>query len=382
MHYIGFIRLCGFYVDTLVKLGRLAEGTPAVVLDGDVVLDASEQAAKKGIEPGLPAKQARLIEPGATFVDFNPDLFTSQSRLWLDVCALFTDTVEPSRHHAAYVDLSPHPRPGETMVQMIAAVEAHTGLRVAWGAGWSKWLAGLECGERAFVEGGAFVSSLPVRSLPIAREHAAMLENLGYASARDVARFGLRELVEHFGQAGLAIHNAVKGLFTEPVKPLYPADRISGVFRFEGAVSSLASLDNGLTLLSRKLGARLADSDLLGFDLIVVLETEEDIVVRKRTFTHAICCEGSLLSALRMLVGESFCSDVLSIRATIDNLRRKTLRQGVLGSAIAGDKKTSAERAATTIQATLGSSAIKLAANIEEQRRSLVLRAWRNAVER
>lgn len=382
MHYIGFIRLCGFYIDALVKLGRLSAGSLAIVVERGVVLDASERAARRGIEPGLPAKQARLIEPGATFVDFNPDHFAAQSRLWLDVCALFTDAIEPWRHHAAYVDLSTHPRPGEAMVQMIAAVEAHTGLRVSWGAGWSKWLAGLECGERAFVEGDAFVSSLPVRSLPIAREHAAMLEKLGYSFAGDVARLGLRDLIEHFGQAGLTIHNAVKGLFIEPVKPSYPPDRISGVFRFDGAASSLAILDNGLVLLSKKLGARLVDADLVGFDLIVVLEMEDDVVIRKRRFTRAIRCEESLLSALRMLVGESFCSGVLCIRVTIDHLRRKEVRQGVLGSAIAGDKKTSAERAVATIQETLGSSAITLAANIEEERRSLVLRAWRNAVER
>jgi DNA polymerase-4 len=386
MHYFACVSVERFYVRELAKAGEEAGDKPLIVARDGAVLDADERASAKGVTVGMPVQQAKSLLAEGVVVRWEAEPYQEAQRAWLDRCCAFSGVIEPEDQHIAYLDLSGHPRPADILEILDRTLLEATGLHVRVGAAGAKWIAKIAArvggSELAVEEPAQFLSPLSVFALsPISEEHRTRLEFLGYRTIGEVARIPMETLRAQFGKEGLRIHRAASGTLLDGVRPLYPPDSLSEVFRFDGPAASLETLDRGLAALAECVGRKLLSQDKQGSELTAFVETEDGEILRfARTFTKPIWCPGSARTALRSLLGGAFAEPVTSIRVFMPRLQKADRLQPELLSHTPHDQRRAwAGAALRSVNAVFGHHAMRLASEVPVSRRTRILRAWRDA---
>jgi len=415
--YILWLCWKHFYVHDVLDEG------PVVVVRDKRVLDANPAAIQRGIQVGMEHRQAANLVQGCLFRLWDREAFVERQTEWLDICAEFTGIVEPIDQHIAALDLSGHPRRIETTEKLVRRLGKHMHLHVAHGAAGSKWVAELASG---YLENGlavrnpeGFLSQLPVENLlPVAPEHRARLEFLGYRTIGQVAKVPLQTLQDQFGQEGLTIALAAKGGVSEPVRALYPLDSLRECFLFESPVEDWETIRLTRNLLASRLAGRL-DGRQSSFVTMEIEREDGEVETLERAFTKAIYNPLTTAAALNVLLpgartsssasgipgvssGETVIeklipnakppiwlqesneppeplpalSPIVAIRVTLKQLERVRQRQHLL---IESSSRPVAESAVRYVQNTFGDRAIRLGVEIVPPRRERVLREWRHA---
>ena len=484
---IAFLRLMGFYVCA----GSFAHGPqPVVVVKDKAVLDANAAALERGVQPGMTLREAKAILHDGKFVEWEPDEYREAQCAWLDLCAEFTDVVEPEEQHTAYLDLSMHPNPGEILDRVteqlghwatrqlggaysagFGARDAGTsplergageparsrvnrgcglggaeldvrdgaldavsrdaaelrdpgpcgpdtsipnpfhpasrgkGLGVQVGVAHVKWLAKAallagDTSQLAYRYPKLFLAELPTALLaPVAPEHRERLSFLGYKRVGLVAELPLEVLRSQFGEESISIHRAAHGGVAEKVRALYPLRCVSARFSFESPVESLESLENGMSVLARKLSERLLADDMQGCDLRVDVGFDEGPgETLERNFAKPMRSAASVLFGLKQTfrqLPDGVCdapeprprrgrsemqARIVSLRVQMPNLVHATRKQSNLYTLKSQERLHDAEIAFTQMRQTFGSDAVLSAAQMPEPRRKRVLKAWKDAL--
>ena len=259
------MHLDGFYVSALALEG------PTVVHLDKRVLDASPSVRALGVRVGMPLAEAKAVARDARCLVWEEEPYRAAQAAWLDVCAEFSDAIEPERQHAAWVDLSGHPDASQVAVMLAEAVEGRLGHAVRIGLAGTKWIA--EVAARAphpdlpglaapCTNPAAFLAPLGVEwLLPALPEHRERLRFLGYRTIGEVAALPYRTLEGQFASEGRRVLDAAQGRCFEPVRAVYPPDALLERFVFEGATEDLAVLDAGLQALALGISKRLGEQD-------------------------------------------------------------------------------------------------------------------------
>src|SRR5688500_18634546 len=101
MHYFLYVRLEGLYTGVqLEKLPELGE-RPLVVHRDKAVLCVDAKGRSKGIHAGMPLSEAKAILRDGTFLPWEEEPYREAQQRWLDVCARFSDVIEPVEQHTA-----------------------------------------------------------------------------------------------------------------------------------------------------------------------------------------------------------------------------------------------------------------------------------------
>lgn len=239
MRYALFVRVHGLYVRELASVSLHGDTAPTVVHRDGLVLDASDDAALRGVVPGMPIGQARSLLSGARFVLFEPEFYRAAQRRWLDVLTPFTDALEPLSLHEAVLDLSGHPRPHE-VARAALAVLLEVEPRISAGAGPTGWIARIAADHPgdAVNDPAGFLAPLPVDVLPIDPRSKTRLASLGCSTVGEVRALAWDALRRQFRQDAGKIHNAAHGLYREPWGKLYPEDALTGSVVLDGGVES------------------------------------------------------------------------------------------------------------------------------------------------
>lgn len=203
-------------------------GKPLIV-GGDpqsrgVVATCSYEARKFGIHSAMSSAQAYRLCPQAIFVHGRYDAYREASRQIRDIFLEYTDTVEPVSIDEAYLDVTFNKKgiPSATMItrEIREKIKAQTDLTASAGVSYNKFLA--KIGSDLEKPDGLVVIP-PARALevlanlPIGKFHGIgkvcerrMLE-LGIRKGADLKRWRLKELIRHFGKAGIFYYNIVRG---------------------------------------------------------------------------------------------------------------------------------------------------------------------------
>lgn len=375
MNYIVYLRLRYFYVS------GLREPNPTVLLRDKFVLDADRRAEERGVRLGMKESDARAILERGSFVVWRGDRYEAASRRWLDVCCAFANAIEPEDQHSAYLDLTGHPQPWELIPKLQERLAEETGLPMEIGVARSKWIAKLAAAHgnpwEAHVSPADFLAPLPVFALsPIAPEHRARLRFLGYRTVEEASRLSAEALQSQFGKEGARIHRAARGALFEPVRAVYPPESLSEFFAFEGPADTRESLDRGIEVLAKRIGARLRTTDRIGYEMALFLEAEGKTLFRERTFAKPIGCERAAGSACRLLLAD-LDTPILSIRALMKRLERPARCQPRLFGLRQGDARI--DRTLRTLRTLFGDHSVRRASEIPQPRRRRVLREWMDA---
>ena len=183
-----------------------------VIVGGGVVLSASYEARRYGVEGGMGGREARRLCPHAVWVTGEFTDYVEMSRRVFDVCRDFTPLVEKVSIDEAFMDVAGARRllgeAPDIAMRLRAAVQARTGLVVSVGVARTKFLAkvasqvakpdGLEVVDPA--EELPWLHALPVGMVwgvgPVMRHRLA---GYGIATVGELARVPPPTLVSWLG---------------------------------------------------------------------------------------------------------------------------------------------------------------------------------------
>jgi nucleotidyltransferase/DNA polymerase involved in DNA repair len=303
--YVGYIHIEGFYAGHERGNGRIG---PFAVLDGETVKDADPPARRAGVCPGVKARTARRLCADLETILYDPRRYAGAARRWMRLGLRHAPWLEPLAPHEAFLDLTGHPDPEAAMRALHEEISGD-GLQVRAALAGNKFLAKAIAmvpdplgGPVAIVPGGAeasFLAPHPVSVLwPLDPKTLARLERLEYASVAEVAAASTVDLKSQVGKAALLIHALARGIYPDPVRPLFPEATIRFHRRFEPGLETMRDIGHSVeTLATRsalRLGARCCRI------LSVTLELEGGLRLEARE-TRRLLDGGALVAAAMRL---------------------------------------------------------------------------------
>src|SRR5438270_9732087 len=149
MHYFLSLSLLHFSAETLLKNGKTPPNAiichhlpsnPIIVHHQKHVLDIDRKAGEAGAKIGMALSEAKALLPGATFLAWEEEHYREAQEKWLDVCAQFSDVIEPDTQCSAYLDLTGHPDPLAIAWQLQSELKEKHGWESRIGIAGSKWI--------------------------------------------------------------------------------------------------------------------------------------------------------------------------------------------------------------------------------------------------
>ena len=272
MDCVGYLYVHNFFLAEAVrKRPELAERSFWIDLNGRV-LAASADLALLGIRMGTPARQARRTAPGAECVKYLPEDFQPMSDLFCDIAYKFTPVVAPLRPGEVFVGLQDHNCRG--IAQALVAEVRDLGFEGVVAVAQSR-LASRLLGRRMAAEPPGrtrlsfsrllpddhptFMAPYPVELLwTIPKKLRDRLGRLGILKVADLQRFHRSELRSRFGEPGLEIFEAGRGLDCSPVRAAWPPAAIFVSEAWDG-FENREIIYERLSHLTGQLSARLSE---------------------------------------------------------------------------------------------------------------------------
>jgi len=306
---------------------RINESVPRdvvfVVVKGQKVLDVSPGAKGKGVRRGMTLRQACLVCPDISAIDYTPQRYTGfADEIW-EACATYSPAVEPLDETEAFIELSYCPDIFGVLSELSRCVENIVGISPLYGIACCKLVSRIISGilprsrtksfqgltERIVSRGGTHISAnivrdrekeflapLPVNMLwPLDRDVLSYLSRLGIGCIGEIQRMDQSVLVDMFGQAGYVIRQYSLGMDYSKVLPVFPRNGVTFSKAFDFPVSDgkilWAVVYEGLSSLEKKLDT--AYMTVKG--LKIALECDSGIIVsRKKDLAKRVSMYGGL----------------------------------------------------------------------------------------
>jgi nucleotidyltransferase/DNA polymerase involved in DNA repair len=268
---IACIRVPSFAVSVERQRNSALAG-PLVVLDRGAVLDSSDDL---NAYPGLRARQAKALYPGAVFVEADHALYRNVSSAMLDALEGVTPCVESSTLGIAFADASGLDGHYEDEFALAAtllnAVQNATGLSASAGVAGNKFVAWVAAalspaGDAGIVPSGReqeFLQHESVDLLPFNDEVTERLRLLALRTLGDIAALPGPAVEAQFGsRTGGRLWELANGIDREPLRPRKPQELINERMSFDvPVVATEALLAAGKQIvahLTRRLKGRTA----------------------------------------------------------------------------------------------------------------------------
>jgi len=379
VHVVAYVSIDGFYLGALGKAPSFS-----VVHHDKRVIDADPAARARGVQVGMPLSEAKAILAGdGQYVEWQEEDFRDAQRSWINAATDITDALEPDGQHAAYLDLSGHPRPSDVARALVKSLESNGGFRVSLGLANSRWVARQAAllgdrSEAALHVPKRFVARLPTFALPLPEEILSRLALLGYGKVGDIAHLPFESLRRQFGEFAFDIRRMALGGGTAEVQAVFPKDCLSERFCFDGSPETIQGLELGLTAIANRLGNRLRHEDATAKSVELFWEGEDGSVdVRRRTFSKAISGAALLLPSLRLMLSVLPPNPIAAVRVRLPDIRRsKRVQLGLAGEHSRLDRERSVEAAVINARTAFGDLAVIRGADVVNPRFKEVRRAY------
>lgn len=246
------------------------------------------EAARRGIQPGLPLDQAQLLCPESTLLPARMTHYHQTTEALFSLLTGFTHRLEAEPHPLAavtYLDLSGWPLPESRRLaqELGRAVRQETGLAPALGVAINKFVAHLAAGSTSphhlsLVPPGreaGFLAAKPLDWLPLEAETRERLHRLGLTTLGQVAALPAAAVLAQFGTAGRQAQQLAQGRDERPLRPHQPDPVVRLTRWLDGPVADRLVLTAILKLMAEELAAGLVRSGRAGRRLTLTLHLEE-----------------------------------------------------------------------------------------------------------
>ncbi|HEY3413645.1 MAG TPA: hypothetical protein VGM51_11415 [Armatimonadota bacterium] len=231
--WVGAIRITGLYTHVEAERGT---PSPLAVANGKTIMDACPAARSRGVAPGMPVPTARRFCGGLRVIPYDPRRYRSISNAWMRLGLEHAPWLEPLDPHEAFLDLAGHPDPEGAIAEIHAGVFA-MGFSVRAGLATNKLVARAATivpdtlrDNVTLVPAGAeaaFLAPHPVRALwPLNEKVIQRLERLEYENVAELAASDVADLKAQVGREASLVHTLARGVYPDPVRPLYPEANI------------------------------------------------------------------------------------------------------------------------------------------------------------
>jgi len=208
-----------------------------VIVGGDpdrrgVVSTCSYEARKYGVHSAMASKTAMRLCPHAVFVYPRFDAYKEASRQFMNICADYTDLIEPLSLDEAFLDVTENKKnmASATMIaqEIRKRIYTETGLTASAGVSYNKFLAktASEINKPNGIalirpgEADKFLETLPIgKFFGVGKVSEKRMIALGINNGSDLKKADLEKLVKHFGKAGRFYFDIVRGIDNRPVTP-------------------------------------------------------------------------------------------------------------------------------------------------------------------
>ena len=267
-----------------VIIGRARGGASGVVVS------ASREAGKFGVEDGMSIRQARRTCPDTVVLNEDLGSYAQVFNSLLDILARYSPLLEPDLLGSAYLDVTASRSlfgdAADIAERISRQAPEEMGLQVSIGVASSKLVAG--AASRAQHAGIVKVSSgfeekflftMPVNVLdPVSGKIARRLGELGVSTIGQLAAIPERLLVRQFGPVGSLIRRLSLGIDQSQVKAAYPPDVIIGEHTFTSSAEEPMEVWEQLRLMAENVVMKLRKRGGLAGEVMLELIDEDNTI--------------------------------------------------------------------------------------------------------
>lgn len=284
-----------------------------------VVAAASYEARKFGVRSAMPSVTAARLCPELIFVSPRFDRYQEVSRAIREIFYEYTDLVEPLSLDEAYLDVTENKK-GMRSATMIALeirerIEAELGLTASAGISINKFLAKVASdinkpnGQKLIPpeEVLDFLEALEIRKFyGIGTVTAQRMMQLGIFTGKDLKRYDVDFLEQHFGKSGEHYYNIVRGIHHSEVKPDRIRKSIGAERTYDIDLRSDEEMREKLKKIAQKVAGRAKKSEKMGKTITLKYKYDDfEQHTRARTLPHFLNDEQTLYKTSIELLSES-----------------------------------------------------------------------------
>ena len=331
---LGHIWLPDFYSSGEMKINEsISNDAIFVVIKGHKILDISPGARGKGVRPGMTLRQARIVCPELSAVEYTPQRYADFAEKAWEACATYSPAVEPLDETEAFIELSYCPNIFGALGELSRYVKNIVGVSPLYGIARCKLVARIISGilpeartkrfqrlteHMVSCEGRnigvnivterekEFLEPLPVNVLwPLDKDVLSYLCRLGVGRIGELQRMEQSVLIDMLGQAGYVVHQYSLGMDYSRVSPVFPRNDLAFSKIFASPVSDWhvlsAVVNESLSSFDKK-----PDADYMSVrGLRIALECDSgNIVSRKKDLAKPVSMYGGLQRLCECLLKE------------------------------------------------------------------------------
>lgn len=267
-----------------------------------VVCTCSYEARRYGVHSAMPSSHAYRLCPQAIFVAPRFEAYQEASNSIRKIFAQYTAIIEPLSLDEAYLDVSDTTLckgSATLMAQEIKArIKQQTQLIASAGISYNKFLAkiasDMDKPDGLYLispeQGAEFSANLAVHKFHgIGQATYKKMQALGIESGRDLQKYSLALLQQHFGKAGQYYYNICRGIDLRPVNSQRVSQSIGVEITFPEDIEKLDEVMNQLQHLLKQALSKLSEKNLSARTLTIKIKYHNFVqITRSRTISNSL----------------------------------------------------------------------------------------------
>jgi len=343
--------------------------------EGKAVVDASPEAAARGVKAGMSYREAVSLCPEAIFIQSDEARYEQVFEEVLSILDGFSPAVEATGLGCAYFDVTGIRNEHELAHGIGSRMSRETGLSASVGISSGKffsWLAAFSARAEApvIIPAGKekeFVAPFSITTLPCSERTKNRLKLLGIRMIGELTRFSHSALTAHFGKEGSIMYELAWGIDHGPVVPRKKPEVISGTAEFDPPAASYLEVLTACEQILKKLIPQVTARRKICREIRVRLRLPSGLAQEKRLLLKdATSVRQSLVVRLQAwLEGTTFPEPVAGLELSL-LLEPESGRRLSLWSKQAGLRQELA-RTLSQLKSKLGYQPVKKVIAVEPQ---------------
>ena len=320
MKKIIHLDMDAFYASIEQRDNPSLKGKP-VIVGGDpnkrgVVSTCSYEARKFGIHSAMPCKTAIRLCPHAIFVFPRFEVYKNVSKQFLNICADYTDLIEPLSLDEAFLDVTENKKniPSATIIakEIQSRVFSEIELTVSAGVSYNKFIAKIASDINkpngiAVIrptEAEKFLETLPIgKFYGVGKISEKKMMALGINNGLDLKKIELETLVKHFGKMGNFYYDIVRGIDTRLVTPFRERKSYGREITLNEDILDMDLIKSTLNRIAMELQSSLKRKNIKGRTISLKIKYYDfQQITRSRTLDKPVDSAEEMLNEIYQLL--------------------------------------------------------------------------------
>jgi|TARA_B100000795_G_scaffold114200_1_gene84693 DNA polymerase-4 len=305
-----------------------------------VVAAASYEARKYGVRSAMPSRTALKLCSELIFVKPRFEAYKEASVKINEIFAEYTDLIEPLSLDEAFLDVTNNHKgistASEIALMIKEEIKNKLNLTASAGISYNKFLAKIATDinkpDGIFIikpsQAVLFLEKLEVKKFfGIGKVTAQKMLKMGVIYGNDLKKISEQRLNQHFGKAGKAYYNLVRGIDNRPVNPNRERKSIGAETTFEKDITDVILLQEKLLSVIDRLHERAKKVNKFGYTVTLKIKYSDfSQITRSKTLADKILTIKTMKKIANSLLNniENIDQGVRLIGFSISNFEKET----------------------------------------------------------